>query len=268
MQEPQFVEYSLAHWQELIERYQPSIMWNDIGYPAAADLGALFAHYYNSVPEGVINDRFTQQRDQMPKAGEPLTTPRGPHYDYITPEYATFDEIQDLKWECCRGIGHSFGYNRNEGDDQLLAKDELIHMFVDIVSKNGNLLLNVGPMADGSIPDNLAQRLRSLGRWLDRNGSALFDTRPWRRANGRTRQGLELRFTAADDQLYLTLLGTPGESEIFVEGLEIPVEATIQLLGNPEALSWKQDGGDLAIQLPQSLPDSPAHSLQISATGD
>ena len=268
VQEPQFVEYSLAHWQELIERYQPSIMWNDIGYPAAADLGALFAHYYNSVPEGVINDRFTQQRDQVPKAGEPLTTPRGPHYDYITPEYATFDEIQDLKWECCRGIGHSFGYNRNEGDDQLLAEDELIHMFVDIVSKNGNLLLNVGPMADGSIPDNQAQRLRSLGRWLDRNGSALFDTRPWRRANGRTRQGLELRFTAADDQLYLTLLGTPGESEIFVEGLEIPVEATIQLLGNPEALSWKQDGGDLAIQLPQSLPDSPAHSLQISATGD
>ena len=91
---PEFVEYSVAHWKELIDRYQPSIMWNDIGYPAAADLGELFAYYYNSVPDGVINDRFTQSRDQRPKAGEKLTVPRGPHFDYVTPEYATFDEIQ------------------------------------------------------------------------------------------------------------------------------------------------------------------------------
>ena len=180
-------------------------MWNDIGYPAAADLGELFAYYYNSVPEGVINDRFTQSREQRRKAGEKLLVPHGPHFDYITPEYATFDEIQEVKWECCRGIGHSFGYNRNEGDEQLLAEDELIHMFVDIVSKNGNLLLNVGPMADGTIPENQAERLRSLGRWLDRNGAAIFDTRPWQRADGVTTQGLDLRFTKADDALYVTL---------------------------------------------------------------
>ena len=164
---PEFVEYSLAHWRELIDRYQPSIMWNDIGYPAAADLGELFSYYYNSVPDGVINDRFTQERNPLPKEGEPLMTPRGPHFDYITPEYATFDEIQDLKWECCRGIGHSFGYSRVEGDEQLLAEDELIHMFVDIVSKNGNLLLNVGPKADGTIPANQAERLRVWGAgWI------------------------------------------------------------------------------------------------------
>ena len=220
MQTPEFVEYSVAHWKELIDRYQPSIMWNDIGYPAAADLGELFAYYYNSVPEGVINDRFTQSREQRRKEGGKLLVPHGPHFDYITPEYATFDEIQDVKWECCRGIGHSFGYNRNEGDEQLLAEDELIHMFVDIVSKNGNLLLNVGPMADGAIPNNQAERLRGLGRWLDRNGAAIFDTRPWTRADGATTQGLDLRFTKADDTLYVTLLGTPAESEIAIDGAE------------------------------------------------
>ena len=193
-------------------------------------------------------------------------TPRGPHFDYITPEYATFDEIQDLKWECCRGIGHSFGYSRVEGDEQLLAEDELIHMFVDIVSKNGNLLLNVGPMADGTIPANQAERLRALGRWLDRNGAAIFDTRPWKRADGKTSQGLDIRFTAADDTLYATLLGTPGESEIRIEGLEATTGARIQLLGHDEDLSWRQEGSDLTIQLPD-LVDSPAHSLMISGVG-
>ena len=267
VQEPKFVDYSVAHWKELIDRYQPSIMWNDIGYPKAADIGELFAYYYNSVPEGVINDRFTQARDPLPKTGEPLSTPRGPHYDFITPEYATFDDIQELKWECCRGIGHSFGYNRDEGDERLLAEDELIHMFVDIVSKNGNLLLNVGPRADGSIPENQAQRLLTLGSWLDRNGEAIFDTRPWRRASGKTTQGLDLRFTATDEAIYVTLLGTPSESEIAVEGLEAPAGTTIQLLSNDADLTWSQRGADLAIQLPQNLPLAHAHSLKLSRKG-
>ena len=93
-------------------------------------------------------------------------------------------------------------------------------MFVDIVSKNGNLLLNVGPRADGSIPENQASRLRALGAWLDSNGEAIFDTRPWQRANGKTSQGLDLRFTATDEAVYATLLGSPGESEIAIEGFE------------------------------------------------
>ena len=266
VQTPEFVKYSVAHWKELIDRYQPALMWNDIGYPAAADLGELFAYYYNNVPEGVINDRFTQSRDQTPKKGEPMAPPRGPHYDFVTPEYAQFDEIQAQKWESCRGIGHSFGYNRNEGDGQLLAEDELIHMFVDIVSKNGNLLLNVGPMADGAIPANQAERLRSLGRWLDVNGAAIFDTRPWQRADGKTTHGLDLRFTATDGALYATLLGTPAESEISIEGLEAPAGATIQLLGRDGDLRWRQDGADIVIQLPD-LPEGHSHSIRIQGIG-
>ena len=268
VEEAEFVTYSLAHWKELIDRYQPALMWNDIGYPAAADLGELFAYYYNHVPEGVINDRFTQARDRVPQAGEPLAPPRGPHYDFITPEYSTFDDIQTDKWETCRGIGHSFGYNRSEGDAQLLAEDELIHLFVDIVSKNGNLLLNVGPMADGTIPENQADRLRSLGRWLDRNGAAIFDTRPWKRAAGKTTQGLDLRFTRGRHALYATLLGTPAESEIDIQGLEAPATASIQLLGQNQSLPWRQAGADLRIQLPQNLPNAPAHSLKITASGE
>ena len=267
VQTPEFVEYSVAHWRELIDRYQPAIMWNDIGYPAAADLGELFAYYYNNVPEGLINDRFTQSRDRIPNSDEPLAPPRGPHYDYITPEYATFADIQTEKWECCRGIGHSFGYNRAEGDEQLLSETDLIHMFVDIVSKNGNLLLNVGPMADGVIPENQAERLRGLGRWLDVNGEAIFGTRPWQRAEGKTSAGLDIRFTATEEDLFATLLDAPAESEICIESLDAPDNAAVNLLGRDGELSWRQDGSDLRIHLPQDLPEAPAHSLRISGMG-
>lgn len=261
VEEPEFVEYSVAHWKELIDKYKPSLMWNDIGYPKDADLGELFAYYYNNVEDGVINDRFTQDRDKKPKAGQPL--PESPHYDFVTPEYTTFDEIQEQKWETCRGIGHSFGYNRAEGDKELLAKDELITMFVDIVSKNGNLLLNVGPMADGTIPENQVGRLRSLGNWLDTNGEAIFDTRPWSRAEGKTTQGNGVRFTQTDDALYATLMGTPAESNVTIEVLSASDGATVHLLGHDEALSWSQSGSDLRIQLPSNLSNAPAHSLKL-----
>jgi alpha-L-fucosidase len=267
VEEPEFVEYSVAHWKELVDRYQPSLMWNDIGFPDSADLAELFAYYYNHVEDGAINDRFTQRRDRTVEKEDLHANPKVPHYDFVTPEYQSFDEIQDNKWETCRGIGHSFGYNRNEGDEQLLALDELIHMFADIVSKNGNLLLNVGPMADGTIPENQQMRLEALGNWLGTNGEAMFDTHPWIRAEGKTSQGLDIRFTTNDNALYATLLGTPSESEITIEGLEIPSDCTIRLLGQSDAVQWKQVRSDVSIQLPQNLPDSSAHCINITGLG-
>ena len=259
VEEPEFVEYSVNHWKELIDKYQPSLMWNDIGYPAGADLETLFAYYYNHVTDGLINDRFPQRADDNVRN---LTRPQSPHHDFVTPEYQSFDDIQSIKWETCRGIGHSFGYNRNEGDAQLVGLDELVHMFVDIVSKNGNLLLNVGPMADGTIPENQQKRLEALGHWLDVNGESMFDTRPWTRAEGKTTQGTDIRFTQSDNALYAPLLDTPSESDITIEGLTIDSNARVRLLGHDADLTWAQSGSDLTIQLP-TLPDSPAHSLQI-----
>jgi len=286
VQSPEFVEYSVAHWKELIDRYQPSIMWNDIGYPAAADLGALFAYYYNSVPDGVINDRFTQSRDQRPKAGEKLTVPRGPHFDYITPEYATFDEIQDGKWECCRGIGHSFGYNRAEGDGELLAEDEMIHMFVDIVSKNGNLLLNVGPRADGVIPAEATQLLLDLGAWLDVNGEAIYGTRHWERfgegdtavvvghLTERSNQPFtakDVRFTQKGNALYAIVLGWPGsEAAITSLGSGSSLGGRIRgvsMLGSDEPVTWKQDDNALTVSTPSQRPCDHAYTFRIELHG-
>ena len=92
-------------------------------------------------------------------------------------------------------VGFSFGYNRNEGDEHHLPIDALIHLFVDIVAKNGNLLLNIGPMADGTIPELQMRRLDGLGDWLATNGEAIFDTRPWHVADGATAEGIGVRYT-------------------------------------------------------------------------
>ncbi|MBN1584222.1 MAG: alpha-L-fucosidase [Anaerolineae bacterium] len=254
-----YITYANAHWHELIARYRPSVMWNDIAYPAAANLDALFAHYYNNVPEGVINDRFTQRFEfsEGQIAGSR-------HYDFRTPEYASFDEITEYKWEATRGIGFSFGYNRNEGPDSYLSVQELIHSFVDIVSKNGNLLLNIGPMADGTIPDMQRERLLGLGQWLEVNGEAIFGTRPWVRANGQTDQAIEMRFTQKDGTLYAILLGKPVTNRVQIAGLRAQEGTTIHMLGQNAKSDWRQGDNALTITLPDHLPESPAYTFKIT----
>ena len=82
------------------------------------------------------------------------------HADFTSPEYEKLDKISPKKWEECRGLGRSFGYNRAEGEKETIAPGELIALLVDIVSKNGNLLLDVGPEADGTIPPVQMERLK------------------------------------------------------------------------------------------------------------
>jgi alpha-L-fucosidase len=254
-----YVAYANAHWRELIARYQPSVMWNDIAYPAAADLDELFAHYYHAIPEGVINDRFTQRFEWSEG-----TIVARQHRDFRTPEYAVFDEITEEKWEATRGIGYSFGYNRSEGPESYLSVDELVRSFVDIVSKNGNLLLNVGPMADGTIPELQRERLLGLGRWLETNGEAIYSTRPWRVAAGTTEDGVGVRFTQAGENLYAVLLDTPGGDRVVIKGLQAAEGTSICLLDDERPLDWVQEDDDLAISLSGNLPDSPAYALRIT----
>ncbi|MEJ7583783.1 MAG: alpha-L-fucosidase [Acidimicrobiales bacterium] len=173
-----------AHWRELIERYRPDVLWNDIGHPAGTDLVALRDTYYDAVPDGVVNDRF----------GWMAATDAARHSDFASPEYSTHFDGPG-KWESTRGIGTSFGYNRSETDDDLLSSAELIHLLVDVVARGGNLLLNTGPAADGTIPWAQAERLLGLGWWLRTNGPAIHATRPWVRAEGTTAEGAAVRFT-------------------------------------------------------------------------
>ena len=144
---PEYTDYVNKHIYELIDRYEPSILWADMGYPPGTNVLEIFAYFYNKIPDGVVNDRWKQI---IP--GEKKFT-KLDHCEFTTPEYTVFKKTKKKKWEVCRGIGNSFGYNKFESEENYMTSEELILMLVDIVSKNGNLLLNVGPMADGKIPE-------------------------------------------------------------------------------------------------------------------
>lgn len=253
-QDAVYARYVDAHWRELIDRYQPAILWNDIGYPRAAEPLRLFADYYAAHPDGLVNDRFTTagfDADQF-------------FCDYATPEYSVMPDIQPLKWETTRGIGLSFGYNRLEDENEYLSAEALIHMLVDIVSKNGNLLLNVGPTADGRIPWLQVERLLALGAWLATNGEAIYGTRPWERAEGALRDGTPVRFTRKGDVVYAIVLGSPATERITLTRLRLERDATAHLLGHAAPLAWEQTENGLAITLPGPGTREPAIALRFS----
>ncbi len=241
-----YSDYLKAQYHELIENYKPSVLWNDITYPRKPDAIEIIACYYNYVPEGVVNNRWGIRFN-----------------DFTTPEYAKHDRIVRSKWESCRGIGFSFGYNRMETDDQMLSEDQLIDMFVDIVSKNGNLLLNIGPKTDGSISDLQTRRLKALGDWLKINGEAIYNTRPWLRAEASADPNVPVRFTSKKNTLYAILLDKPASPRITIKSLVVAKNATIKMLGAKGNLKWSQQADNLLVILPASLPCDYAWCLEI-----
>lgn len=160
--------YAILHVRDLIERYRPDVLWNDINWPDSGkrsggfSLHELLSDFYAGNPDGVVNDRWGDT-----------------HWDFRTSEYEHgLENEQSGSWENCRGIGFSFGYNQVEDDNQSLSGFELARHLTDVVSRGGRLLLNVGPTADGEIPEVQQRTLRSLGRWMAELGEVIRSARP------------------------------------------------------------------------------------------
>jgi alpha-L-fucosidase len=275
---PDYATYADAQVRELIDRYQPSVLWGDIGYPKKSRIYDLLAHYYNTIPDSVVNDRWNptqfptffnlpgirQGMDWLTSRliGGSSVAPSG-HWDFRTPEYTSYPEAKPFKWEATRGIGYSFAYNQAETRADMLTGRDLIHSFVDIVSKNGNLLINVGPKADGTIPESQRKPLDELGAWLKINGEALFDTRPWTTAEYTAPNQITMRFTQKEDALYVIVLAQPREP-LYLPLHAAPGMTLVTLLGQDAPLAWEQQGAVMTITLPKALPDAPAYSFKIS----
>ena len=239
-------KYVDAHYRELIQRYHPAVLWNDIDYPKSGHPQQIMAEYYNAVPDGVVDDRFGVK-----------------HSDFKSPEYETLLTISQTKWEECRGLGRSFGFNRAEGEAETIPADELIYLLVDIVSKNGNLLLDVGPEADGTIPSTQMKRLQALGAWLQQNGEAIYGTHPWKRADGETSEGIHVRFTQKNSALYATLLGQPKTATITLKSLSLKTGSQVYLLGHAKPLAWSQKGDSISVRWPSGVPGGYAYVLKL-----
>ena len=224
--ERDYTTYANNHWYELINKYEPIILWNDIGYPPNTNVYEIFSYFYNKYPEGVINDRWRQYHKSE------IKHPRVRHWDFVTPEYQGMPNITTYKWESTQGVGNSFGFNRMETQSDYMSSDELIRLLIDVVSKNGNLLINVGPMADGSIPEFQKKAILGLGNWLEINGEAIYGTRPWVRAISETENEIEVRFTQTEDNLYVHLLDKPLKNQITIKAITISENSEIILLGS------------------------------------
>jgi len=158
---------------ELVEKYQPALLFSDgdwwMGYEKWQTLPFL-AHLFNEAPnkdEVIINDRWGRVRKQ--------------HGDYYTTEYGSGFDDPNILWEENRGIGHSFGYNKNETLADYNSREEILFLLVDIVSRGGNFLLDVGPTADGRIPVIMEQRLKEVGDWMAVNGEAIYGSKRWKK---------------------------------------------------------------------------------------
>lgn len=269
-------EHLIPQFKDVVTRYAPAIIFSDGEWdmPAANwKSESLLAWLYNESPckEYVVaNDRW----------GKGI---RHKHGDYFTTEYGAGLPNAEHPWEENRGMGYSYGFNRAETIDDYKSGRELLLMFIDLVSRGGNLLLNIGPTGDGRIPVVMQDRLLQMGDWLKVNGEAIYGTRyagrdcQWT-AGKRPGQSFgeykvkydlmkmigqkpngdlavkQVWFTKKPGALYAITPGWPG-GQLVLRDLRVPATFAVTLLGYPGALKHKVVGRNLEIELPNLTGD-------------
>ena len=268
-----YAAYAEAQVRELIDRYRPSVLWNDISWPTPKPrLARLLADYYDAVPDGVVNDRF-MPRSALWQLGSlrparwlidsavaraanqerGLVPPKPPLFDVRTPEYTSFDHVQSNPWESVRGMDKSFGFNRKSTEADFLTKSELLWSFADIVAKGGNLLLNVGPRGeDAQIPAPQRRRLEWMAHFMDGGGSALRGTRPWRVPAADTIDA-EVRYASNDGDLIVVARARDDGSSVSRLLLTDVVLATGSVTEAGRLLTWTFGDTGTTVELVRPL---------------
>jgi alpha-L-fucosidase len=241
------LEHMIPQLKEVVERYRPSILYTDGEWDHPSEVWrsteflAWLLNESSVRDEIVINDRWGKET-------------RSAHGGYYSTEYGEVGGgktlTEDRKWEEIRGIGASFGFNRNEELADYLTARQLIHLLVSSAARGGNLFLNVGPTADGRIPVIQEERLLQMGDWLKVNGEAIYGTKPWRVPN----EGEAVWYTAKGKSIYAICTKWPGR-ELVLSEPKPRSGAVVQLLGREGQLLWKHEGGKMRINLPQLSPE-------------
>jgi alpha-L-fucosidase len=287
---PRYVaEHMRPQFKDVVSRYRPSIIFSDGEWDLPSSewkSPELLAWLFNESPcreEVVVNDRWG--KDERHKNG-----------GYWTTEYGAGLPDASHPWEENRGMAHSFGYSRTEQLEDYRTGHELVWMLADLVSRGGNLLLDIGPTADGRIPVVMQDRLAEIGRWLKVNGEAIYGTKPWKQTcqwsdgekpkqsfgqdmqkydvmklAGMTPVGGKARkqafFTWKDGTLYAILPGWPGKT-FTLRGVQPGEKTRVEMLGLPGALRFHAASGNLVIEMPEiavdQLPCQHAWTLKVS----
>ena len=288
-----YVERHLCpQFKDLVTRYSPAVIFSDGEWDLDSErwrAPALLAWLFNESPVAdkvVVNDRWGRES-------------RHRHGGYYTTEYGAGLPGATHAWEENRGIGHSYGYNRNESLADYGTAQRLLLTLLDTVSRGGNLLLNIGPTADGRIPVEMQERLAYLGAWLRHNGEAVYGTRTFRdgaqwTAGRRQEVDTSTNYRAQYDVEKLTLNPDAGDArkevlftrkgaalyaivpryprgELTLRGVRAAKGARVRLLGSRhDAIVWRQRGTDLVISVPplDELPFAGAYTFKVEPISD
>ena len=170
---PRYIsEHMIPQFKDVVTRYKPDIIFGDGEWELTLPNGT--ARDAGMAVQRIAGERYVVINDRWGK------DTRHKHGGYWTTEYTPGMADMDHPWEESRGMGFSYGYNRAESLNDYHTGRELLIMLVDLVSRGGNLLLDIGPNADGTIPVIMEERLIQMGSWLKINGDAIYGTRPWK----------------------------------------------------------------------------------------
>jgi len=249
--------HMIPQLKDLVLRYSPDIVWTDGEWDKTSKewkSEEFLSWLYNESPvkeNVVVNDRWGSETRS--RHGGIFTTEYG-----LIGEKEGIDESSSRPWEECRGIGTSFGYNRAENLDSYSSSKDLIRLLVSTVAGGGNLLLDIGPAADGTIPVIMQQRLLEMGKWLDVNGEAIYGTRAFiKDRNDKSinpEANRNIFFTRKNKDLYVICTEWPKKS-LILNGLKSSGGMKIQLLGSPARVSLQSSGRGIVIIPPVLTPD-------------
>lgn len=288
-------EHAMPQLYEVVQRYEPWVVWSDGDWEATPDVWQspqFLSWLYNESAvrdKVVVNDRWGSGT-------------RFNHGGVYTPEYQPDLDFEDHAWEESRGMGASYGYNRSEDAWDYNSAQSLVLHLVDKVSRGGNFLLDIGPDAHGKIPPIMQDRLLEIGKWLNINGEAIYNTRRWRNSvqwslgKRDWKPVAEAGKPAVDPLLKLTVDPDPGfavkevfftwnpstksvygifpkypnDRKLVLKGMQLPATgAEVTFLATKEKLKAENVAGNVVITLPEYNPNKikSAHAYAVKITG-
>jgi len=238
--------------KDLINTYQPDVFWTDGDWDlsdAKWKSPEFLAWLYNESPvkEKIVTyDRW----------GSGI---RFHHGGVYTPEYQPDLDFEDHPWEESRGMGYSYGYNKEEDIWDYNSAQSLVLALVDKVSRGGNFLLDIGPDDHGKIPPIMQERLLQIGAWLQENGEAIYNTRRWIRTSQASikdskEKDFYFTYNPTSNALYAISPKFNNNGEYVIKDLDLPTGTNISFVATKEKCTWKKQGNDIVVSMPAYKP--------------
>ncbi|MGE3242504.1 MAG: alpha-L-fucosidase [Pirellulales bacterium] len=247
-----YIAYMKQQLGELLDSCNPEVLWFDGEWPdwwREEDGQEIYTFLLQRKPTLIVNNRVGKERypQRESKDGRPHAG------DFGTPEQEIpATGMPGVDWESCMTMNDTWGFKKN--DHNWKSPETLIRNLVDIASKGGNYLLNVGPTVEGRIPDASLERLAAMGKWMDVNGESIYGTSaspfeksPWGRATQ--------RLGNTEDELYLHVFEWPADGKLQVPAYKGSVKSA-QLLAGGKPVKFEQSADGLTIELPSTAPDA------------